>query len=134
MTSNTKQVAETRALLEIALDQIKRAEAAQGREAVEHALAAAWRVADAGLLLRSALEFEEIEGFGVTSPTGRGALLPRKIEATAADRAGLDAYWPRLNAELAERGLPEAGFGVARSCFKSGVSPEIAAAQIDAQA
>lgn len=36
----------------------------------------AWRLADAGLLLRKVLEAQGKQGVGITDPTGRGALLP----------------------------------------------------------
>lgn len=41
-------------------------------------------------------------------------------------------WWAALNAELAKRGLPEAGFGDASGCYEVGECPETAAANFEA--
>ena len=38
----------------------------------------AWRIADAGLLLREFCESRGITGIGIDEPTGRGATLPNQ--------------------------------------------------------
>lgn len=38
----------------------------------------AWRIADAGLLLREICESRGITGIGIDEPTGRGATLPNQ--------------------------------------------------------
>ena len=47
----------------------------RGEEAAHDARSAAWRIADAGLVLRGLMEEESIPGLGVTELTGRGAML-----------------------------------------------------------
>ncbi len=50
-------------------------------EAGRHDDCAAWRVADAGLLLRALLEEDNNNDLlGLDKPTGRGALLPNKTQ------------------------------------------------------
>lgn len=46
------------------------------RLADDAALSAAWRLADAGLVLRDHLEAKNLQAIGLTEPTGRGATLP----------------------------------------------------------
>lgn len=66
-----------------ALDRHRRAQSALpgkaadlARLADDAALSAAWRLADAGLMLRRHLEAKGLQATGLTEPTGRGATLP----------------------------------------------------------
>lgn len=72
------QLNEIESLLRVALNCLGDARQRSGDAAAAAAGSAAWRIADAALLMRAALESEGIEGCGITSPTGRGAILPRK--------------------------------------------------------
>lgn len=76
--ATTAQLNEIEHLLRVALNCLGDARQRSGDDAASAAGSAGWRIADAALLMREALESEGIEGCGITSPTGRGALLPRK--------------------------------------------------------
>lgn len=76
--ATSAQLNEIEHLLRVALNCLGDARQRSGNDAAAAAGSAAWRIADAALLMRDALESEGIEGCGITSPTGRGALLPRK--------------------------------------------------------
>lgn len=71
------------ACLKDAFDRHRRAQQAMpgkaadlARLADDAALSAAWRLADAGLMLRRHLEAKKLQAIGLTEPTGRGATLP----------------------------------------------------------
>ena len=83
VSKRAKQIAE---LLEIAANQASRAVAPCAHTSTEeHLLSAAWRLADAGILLRSLLaDIGVTEGAGIDIPTGRSALLPASTSALAA--------------------------------------------------
>jgi hypothetical protein len=76
--ATTPTLAEIEALLQVAANCLADARQASGERAAHAAGSAAWRIADAALLLRTALEQDGIGGCGITEPTGRGALLPRR--------------------------------------------------------
>lgn len=76
--ATSAQLNEIEHLLRVALNCLGDARQRSGDDAASAAGSAAWRIADAALLMREALESEGIEGCGITSPTGRGARLPRK--------------------------------------------------------
>lgn len=63
---------QVRSLLHAALLQLDNATGTAGLDRP------AWRIADAGLLLREVCESRGITGIGIDEPTGRGATLPNQ--------------------------------------------------------
>jgi hypothetical protein len=63
---------QVRSLLHTALRQLDSATGTTGLDRP------AWRIADAGLLLREFCESRGITGMGIDEPTGRGATLPNQ--------------------------------------------------------
>ena len=98
--ATTAQLNEIEHLLRVALNCLGDARQRSGDAAAAAAGSAAWRIADAALLMREACESEGITGCGITEATGRGGSLPTRMTANempkewrapADDDATLDA-------------------------------------------
>lgn len=76
MNTTTSELDAAISLLAISLRLLRDARREAGDRAESSARGAAWRLADAGILLRRALQQEGIAGPGISEPTGRGATLP----------------------------------------------------------
>lgn len=77
---NTKDMQEALHLLETATHLIKCAMSKRGEEARMDARCASWRLADAAGLYRRAMDATHITGCGLTEHTGRGYILPQRME------------------------------------------------------